>query len=248
MGAMISANTISTGSSALALAAVFPIGGRLQPMRALIRDQRALLSLGGGVSIAYVFVHMMPEMAAAREAYAASATIPVLFRGMMVYFVALLGFVFYYGLETLRSRVRASSRPGREQASYHIHIGGFSVYVWMIAYILVNRVEKTPLHVAIYTVAMAAHFLTIDHSLREEHGTLYEPSGRYLLAAVCALGWGVGLVVPLPLYVIALMVAFVSGAIIMNSAIMELPHRNEESFLAFLAGGVIYGILLVPLG
>jgi hypothetical protein len=243
-----SANIIATGSSALILAAAFPIGGRLQLVRKVIRDRGRLLSLGAGVSIAYVFVHMMPEMADARDAYATSATIPVLFRGMMVYFVALLGFMAYYGLETLRERVRASSNPRKDQISYYIHISGFAVYVWMIAYILVNRVEKTSFHIALYTVAMVAHFLTIDRTLREEHRQLFERTGRYVLAGVCALGWVVGVILPLPLYVLALMVAFVSGAIIMNSSIMELLHRNDERFLAFLTGGVVYGLLLIPIG
>ena len=248
MGAVISVNTISSGISALVLAAVFPIGGRIQPFRALVRDQDRLLSLSGGVSIAYVFVSLMPEMARAREAYATSAAIPVLFQGMMVYFVALMGFIAYSGLEILRARMQAKSGSRGNRTSYYIHVGGISVYVWMVAFILVSRVETTSLHIVIYTFAMAAHFLTLDHSLREEHGQLFERSGRYLLAAVCALGWVVGVVLPVPPYAVALMVAFVSGAIVMNSSIMELSHRNEERFFFFLFGGVVYGLLLMPLG
>jgi hypothetical protein len=245
---MLTTNTIATGLSALVLAGVFPIGGRLQPGRKLIRNEGILLSLGAGVSIAYVFVHMMPEMAGAREAYARSTSLPVMFRGMLVYFVAMLGFMVYYGLENLRRGVRSRSSGQNITLDYGIHLGGFAVYVWMISYLLVNRVEKTPMSIALYTVAMIAHFLTIDHSLREDHGALYERTGRLLLAGMSLLGWGVGLVIPLPLYVLALMLAFVSGAIIMNSAIMELPHRKDERFLGFLAGGILYGLLLIPLG
>ena len=69
-------NTPATGLSALVLALVFLVGGRLHPFQRLIRDRSWLLSLGAGVSIAYVFVHMMPEMATAREAYEKSATVP----------------------------------------------------------------------------------------------------------------------------------------------------------------------------
>jgi hypothetical protein len=248
MGAVISVSTISSGISALVLATVFPIGGRIQPFRAMVRDRDQLLSLSGGVSIAYVFVGLMPEMATARQAYAASTAFPLLFKGMIVYFVALVGFMAYSGLEILRRRMQSKSRSRENLASYYIHIGGISVYVWMIAFILVSRVEKTSLHIVIYTFAMAAHFLTIDHSLREEHGLPFERSGRYLLAAVCALGWVAGVILPVPLYAVALMAAFVSGAIVMNNSIMELSHRNEERFLAFLFGGVVYGLLLLPLG
>jgi hypothetical protein len=100
-------NTLATGLSALVLAMVFLVGGRLHPFQRLIRDRGWLLSLGAGVSIAYVFVHMMPEMATAREAYAKSATIPVFYRGMLIYFVAMIGFMVYYGLDRLRNRVRS---------------------------------------------------------------------------------------------------------------------------------------------
>ena len=245
---MATGNTIATGISALVLSMTFPVFGRLRPMQRLIHDQSWLLSLGAGLSIAYVFVHMMPEIAGAREAYAQSTKLPVLFRGMLVYFVSMVGFMVYYGLENLRQKVRHRPKLADDQTDYLIHIGGFAIYVWMITYLLVNRIEKTSLFIALYTVAMIAHFMTIDRSLREEHRALYDRSGRWVLAAMSALGWVTGLLLPLPLYLLALMLAFVSGAIIMNSAIMELPNRKDARFLGFLAGGLIYGLLLFPLG
>lgn len=245
---MLTANAIATGIAALALALTFPVLGRLRPMQRLITDQGWLLSLGAGVSIAYVFVHMMPEIAGAREAYAQSTRFPVLFRGMLIYFIAMIGFMVYYGLENLRRRVRRRINTRFTRVDYAIHISGFAVYVWMISYLLVNRIEKTPIAITLYTIAMVAHFLTIDRSLREEHGAVYERGGRGVLAAMSALGWGMGLLMPLPLYLLAVMLAFVSGAIIMNSAIMELPNRKDERFLGFLTGGILYGMLLIPLG
>jgi hypothetical protein len=52
----------------------------------------------------------------------------------------------------------------------------------------------------------------------------------------------------MPHYVLALLVAFISGAIIMNSTIMELPSEKDGRFLAFMSGGVAYGLVLLPLG
>jgi hypothetical protein len=34
----------------------------------------------------------------------------------------------------------------------------------------------------------------------------------------------------------------------MNSAIMELPTEKDGRFVPFLAGSLIYGIVLLPLG
>lgn len=245
---MPSESTIATGLSTLVLALTFLVGGRVRPMRRMVRDEGRLLGLSAGVSIAYVFVHMMPEIAAARETYASSAKIPVIFRGILVYIVAMVGFMVYYGLDSVRMGLPKRADGQESRLSFGIHIGGFALYVWMITDLLVNRLEKTSLSVALYTVAMVAHFLTIDNSLFAQHKVPYERTGRWLLAAMCVVGWASGMLIPLPLYVLALMVAFVSGAIIMNSAIMELPHREEQRFLSFIAGGLLYAALLAPLG
>jgi len=44
------------------------------------------------------------------------------------------------------------------------------------------------------------------------------------------------------------LVAFISGAVIMNSAVTELPSEKDGRFGPFLAGGLIYAALLLPLG
>jgi hypothetical protein len=44
-----------------------------------------------------------------------------------------------------------------------------------------------------------------------------------------------------------MLVAFISGAIIMNNAIMELPSEKDGRFLPFMLGGLVYGLILVPL-
>jgi hypothetical protein len=36
--------------------------------------------------------------------------------------------------------------------------------------------------------------------------------------------------------------------VVINSAIMELPTERDGRFLPFLAGALIYGIILLPFG
>jgi hypothetical protein len=59
---------------------------------------------------------------------------------------------------------------------------------------------------------------------------------------------GHGLLFALPHHVLALLMAFVAGAIIINSAIMELPSEKDGRFVPFTTGGLIYGLILLPLG
>ena len=100
---------------------------------------------------------------------------------------------------------------------------------------------------ALYAAAMAFHFLGVERHLREEHEALYERSGRHVLAAACVAGWALSLLFSVPPHVLALSMALLSGAVIMNSSIMELPSEKDGRFLPFLAGGLIYGLALLPL-
>jgi hypothetical protein len=237
-----------TGAAALLFALIFLAGGRLHPLRAFVRDRRTMISFGAGMSVAYVFIHVMPEMHDVRRAFAASVAWTLRFEGMGIYFLALVGFLVSYGLDHLREHLGEPEAPGEAGSAFWVHIGGFAVYVMLMAYLLVNDLEETRVTTLVFAVAIAFHFLSVDHALRIEHGAAYDRMGRYILAGMAMVGWGVGQLLVLPQHVLALAIAFVSGAIIMNSAIMELPSDKDGRFLPFLMGGVLYGLLLLPLG
>ncbi len=189
----------------------------------------------------------MPELASARRALVASVSGPLQFEGKAIYIVALIGFLAFYGLDHLRASLRQSSQTGRDGPGFWVEVGGFGAYVWVMAYLLVASLESTPASILLYTVAIDCHFLGLDHALRREHGATYERIGRFLLAAMALLGWAIGLLLPMPRPVIALLVAFISGAVIVNSAIMELPTEKDGRFLPFVAGGILYGAILLGL-
>lgn len=239
---------LETGAGALLFAAVFLMDGRLHPLQALVRDRRSIVSFSAGMATAYVFVHVMPELSGVRRSFVTSMTAPLPYEGMGIYFIALLGFLVFYGLDHLRSRLRNGTNAERSGLAFKLHIGGFSAYVWLMAYLLVDNLEETSMSTALYTVAIALHFLAVDHALHNEHGTAYERIGRFVLAGMSVLGWGAGLLFALPDYVLALLVAFVSGAIVMNSAIMELPSEKDGRAIPFMIGGIAYGLVLLPLG
>jgi hypothetical protein len=245
---MESAKILQTGAVALLFAATFLFGERVHPLRSLVRDRRSMVSVGAGMSAAYVFVHLMPELHGVRRAFAQSVSAALRYEGMAIYFLALVGFLVFYGLDHLRAHLRKSTEAERNGMAFKIHVGGFAAYAGLMAYLLVHSLEDTTWSATLYAVAITVHFLGVDHSLREEHGAAYERVGRFVLAGMCLIGWGVGLLFALPPYVLALLVAFVSGSIIMNSLIIELPSEKDGRFLPFMAGGIMYGLVLLPLG
>jgi hypothetical protein len=247
------AEALRTGCAALLFAAVFAVGGSAHPLQRWVDDRRSIVSFGAGMSAAYVFVHVMPELHGARTVVSESVE-GLRFDGMATYFLALIGFLVFYGLEHLGKRGREhgpdEALPEVESASpaYRIHVGGFAIYIWLMGYLLVHNLEGTPLSTLLFGTAIAFHLLSVEHSLRTEYGATYARRGRYLLAVMAPLGWLAGQLVTLPRLATALMVAFVSGAVIVNSAVMELPDEKDGRFLPFLAGGLIYGSILLPFG
>lgn len=238
---------IETGAAALLFAATFLIGGRVHPFRSLVRDRRSVVSFGAGMSAAYVFVHLLPELSEVRHQFVESVEAPLRFEGMGIYFLALVGFLVFYGLDHLRGRLRESPDPESSRLSFRLHVGGFAAYAGLMSYLLVHSLGETPASTALYTLAIAFHFLSVENALRREHGAAFDHSGRFMLAGMSVLGWAVGMLFAIPPYALALLVAFLSGAIIMNSLIMELPSEKDGRFLPFVAGGVAYGLLLLPL-
>jgi len=239
---------VATGAAALLFAITFLVGGRVHPFRSLIRDRGSLLSFGGGMSAAYVFVHVMPELHEARLVFVESVSISLRYEGMAIYFLALLGFLLFYGLDHLSDRLRETAEKGEAGPSFKLDIGGFAAYVWLMAYLLVNHFGESPVSITLYATALTFHFLALDNSLRHEHGAAYDRIGRFILAGMAMLGWGMGQLIALPSHVLALLVAFISGAIIMNSLIMELPSERGGRFWSFMTGGIVYGLILLPLG
>jgi hypothetical protein len=237
---------LETTAAILLFMAVFIFGDRVQPLHIFVRDRRAVISFAAGVSAAYVFVHVMPEVAEARDTFVHSTSLRLQYEGKEIYLVALLGFLVFYGLGWLRGRVKEAPYA-QERLDFRLHIGGYAAYVWLVSYLLVDNLEETPASTAFYAVAMTLHFLTVDNALREEHREVYRRGGRFLLAGMCALGWLTGSVVDLPHDLLALMMAFLSGAVIMNSTIMELPSNADGRFIPFMAGGLLYALLLLPL-
>lgn len=230
-------------AAALVFAAVF-LGGRA--LHAGF-SPRAAISIGAGVSAAYVFVHMLPELNEAGGSFVAAtehARLPA--PELRVYAAALAGFVVFYGLENLVqwSRARAGSDEDAPRPVVWLHIGGFAAYVSLVSYLMVRGISETPVPIALYTAAMSFHFLGVDHSLRREHGALYDRVGRFVLAAAALAGFAVALVAAFPATLVITGLGLVSGGVVMNSMIMELPGEKDGRFWPFAAGAAAYAGLL----
>ena len=230
---------------ALGLAAVHVFTPGLDVLESLPRP--SLLSLGSGVSVAYVFVHLLPEVASVEPpvVHGEYALFPLEFP---VYLLALAGFVAFYGLEHVARRWGTHGENGEATEStgvYWLHLGSFATYNVLLGYLLVERSVHERAGLVLFAVAIGLHLLVNDHGLREHHAQRYRQVGRWLLAGAVLLGaaLGVFLVVGPPLF--ELLLAFLAGAVVFTVVKEELPSQGENRFSMFTLGVVGYAALLV---
>ncbi len=211
------------------------------------------LSMAGGVSVAYTFVHIFPELSKGQETVEASALNGLAFIENHVYLMSLLGFSIFYGLEKLAKTSRQHQlKIGRGDATservFWLHITSFALYNALIGYLLLHPEEESNfLSLLFFFVAMALHFIVNDFGLREHHKRDYSHIGRWVLAAAVLVGWAVGSATTISHEAISLLFAFLAGGIILNILKEELPEERETRFWAFASGAAAYSVLLLTI-
>lgn len=244
--------TLFTGVLALGLAVVHLVAGRLRFLEGIPRSR--WLSLAGGVSIAYVFIHVFPELASAQETLRRAAGASLAFLEHHAYLVALAGLVIFYGLErvvkTAQRRRQQQPDAGEGETTtgmgvFWLHIGSFAVYNALVGYLLLHREQQNWQGLLFFFLAMLFHFVVNDYGLRQDHKDTYHRYGRWLLAAAVLFGWAVGLVTQAGEALTALLFAFLAGGVILNILKEELPEERRSRFLPFLIGAALYAALLL---
>ncbi len=239
-----------SGLLAAGLAAVHLLSGWMRFLSVLPRSR--WLSAAGGISVAYVFVHLLPDLAEEQEAIREVLGESFNFLEYHVFLVALIGLAVFYGLEraakTSRRRKRAAGEDDSTEAGvFSLHITSFALYNALIGYLLPHREEGGSGNLAFFAVAMGVHFVVNDFGLREDHRGAYERVGRWLLAAAVIAGWTVGLFFEFSEAALAVLFAFLAGGVIMNVLKEELPEERESRFWAFALGALGYAALLLTL-
>lgn len=228
--------------AALALAAVHLLSPWLVVLDRLPRSR--WLSVAGGISTAYVFVHLMPELARHQsetlEGYAFLGAETELF------LVALLGLTVFYGLERWARSLptRGDCPRAMRAAAFRLHLGAFAVYNLIVGYLLPERAAQGGASLALYALAMVLHFVVNDRGLYDHHGPRYLGVGRWVLAGAAIAGAALAGLTEPPGILIAALIAFLGGGVILNVLKEELPEERESNFGAFALGAAGYSVLL----
>ena len=230
---------------AAGLGVVHVVAGKLRFLNTVPRSR--WLSFASGISVAYVFVHLLPELAEGQEVLAETGVVGGLVEEGHVWLMALAGLAVFYGLERAAKASREENeREGgadeTEPGVFWLHIGSFAVYNVLVGYLL-GHGEVGAGRVTFW-VAMALHFFVNDYGLHQHHKARYGHVGRWVLAAAVVGGAALGLAVEVHEAVLAGLVAFLGGGVVLNVLKEELPEERESRFVPFALGAAAYAALL----
>jgi len=237
--------------SVAALALVHVFAGRLRFLEGTPRS--VWLSAAGGVSAAYVFVHLLPDLSQAQETVSEATGEGLAALEHHVYLIALAGLIVFYGLEraAVSSRKRQRSTTGDDATSmqiFWIHVLSFAGYNALIGYIINQRAQEgREGTLVLFAVAMALHFVATDYGLRDHYKDGYHRIARWVFVTALLAGWAIGLTGQVPEPALAILLAFLAGGVILNVLKEELPEDRESRFGAFLIGASAYAALLLAL-
>ena len=244
-------NAVSSLVAAMFLASAYLVGSWFSASETAKQfwERRRWISAAAGISVAYVFVDLLPELGAQQRVFAAAmGNAGILFVEERMYVLALGSFVLFYGLDHMvlskREERRAAVISGERDTVYLLHLTGFAIYSGVIGYLLIERAERGWLSLAAYSFAMAVHFLIVEHSLDEEHGNQHRSSGRWLLALSVLAGWLSGSASHLSETMFARLFAILAGGVVITSIGHELPGDRQGRFWPFCSGAALFALAL----
>jgi hypothetical protein len=238
----------ATLAAALLFAAVHLSIGRMAGLHGARRS--GWLSFSGGIAVAYVFLHVLPDLIEHNAVLAGATGAGEWLADRIVYLVALLGLVVFYVLERnlQSSRRRHRATHGIDRPHDHVfwvHIGAFAVTNLLIGYLLLHREVPGFVSLALFAVALGVHLLASDVGLLLHHKTLYRRRARWVLAAAVLAGWLLGVAWELPEAAVSLIFAFLAGSVIMNVIKDELPAEHDSRVLPFVLGAGLYAAIVL---
>jgi hypothetical protein len=212
----------------------------------LPENGRSFVSFAGGVAVAYVFLHMLPNLVEYNKPigeFLLQSEWLTPFTELLIYIVALLGFLIYYGLDVVAEHFRDK---GHSVFVYGLHLTMFCVYNFLITYTMSLRAQLSIIATVLFTLAMALHFVLTDRKFSRFYPTQFNYLGRFLLIVALFLGWLCTVIFdPVNILVAAFMVAFLAGSVLLNVFREELPAKGLISYSSFVFGALLIMVVLL---
>lgn len=210
------------------------------------------VSFSAGSSIAYVFIHVFPEISILQQQLTSHPTPhdSIVFFNQPLYLTVLVGICLPYLLDTLE----LSYTKHKNKQHKHIHNSIYltrkllyMLYNLMVAYMIVNRHSEGALSMKMIVVVLAMHFIVLNANFRETYPELFKRHIRWFAIIGLVLGAVLGMINVLPSFTLSYLFALIGGTLTYIALKQELPKTNHRSPFHFLAGVVCFSLLILSI-
>jgi len=205
------------------------------------------LSFGGGVAVAFVFIHLLPILYDWQNELEFQNYILAAIQDEFIWVVILAGLLFFYASEKAIYYYKVKREPEKQAVSdglYFGHLGIFSLNNVLFGYLFFQDNMSGLLRPLIF-VAVAFHFITNDYAMQQHHEKDYIYSGRWVMAGAVVLGGIIGSLYEMPEIYLASVFAFLGGGVIINTLKEEMHEGKENHLGAFMVGAVLFSVVLL---
>lgn len=208
-------------------------------------EQARWASFGGGAGLAYVFIHLLPELASGgrtiTEAVNTEAYVPTAMTESLLFLTTLIGVLVPYTLSVI-----AKQAPASRTWTGVARLLTFGLINYLYAYSLPSLLTTGISYGVLFTVAIATHILLADRTLACEHPQAFRRRFRWIGSGCLLIGTlHAALLHPVSDLTLAIATAFVGGGLLMSVFREELPSPNITRLNWLLAGLTSMGGLLL---
>ena len=209
------------------------------------QEQAQWASFGGGAGLAYVFIHLLPELASGgrtiTEAVGTQTYLPSAMTESLLFLTTLVGVVIPYALSVITQQV-----PASRNWTGATRLGTFALINYLYAYSLPSLLTTGIGYGLLFTVAISAHVLLADRTLAKEHPKAFRRRFRWIGAAALVAGsLHAAALHPVSDLTLAIATAFVGGGLLISVFREELPDADRSRLGWFSLGLVGMTTLLL---
>lgn len=197
-----------------------------------LKHKPALMSFSVGISLAYIFLYLFPEMLQTSR-----------FDSIAVFSSVLLGIAATRLVEIHVWKHRSKSILRKELKE--VHAAAFFLYHFVIGMVLFELLRFSVAGGILFFLPALLHSAVSSTSLKEIHDEIRSGASKVLLALSTLLGISMMYIVSVPASAHSILLGFVVGVLLYIVMRDSMPKETNGKPLYFLAGILLYAMLIV---
>lgn len=199
---------------------------------------RTWKSVGAGTALAYVFAHLLPEIAILQDNLVAADEDASMWVHRGAYLLALSGLLIFLAFEGENDGTVTDVTTAPEPRFVAL-IFGYGLYTAQLGYLVATLPRPGLISYVFVAFILAVHLIGLDHRVYGRNRDAYQRVLRWVLVATTLAGWAIGMLTDTLQTAVVLVSTFIGGGIIITAIRDELPREGESRSHAFFIAAIV---------